>query len=153
MNKWPEGAPSDGDYSNYGGSIASFKVNDENWEKYNRILFYIYPDCEGTRNVHLNLYYKNDGKIKIPDEYHREGTHEINLINRQWNKCFIEISELPRDKMVEISFGVPAFGKDRTTGDSLQFDIDGIELQQIEDPEIVSGWKPAKNRIVYSTSG
>lgn len=141
------------DHAVYGSSQATYHVGGQNWEKYNRILFYIYPDCEGARNIHLNLYLQNDGKLKVPDEYGREGSHEINLINRQWNKCYLEITELPRDKVTKLIFGSTAFGRDRTTGKMLQFDIDGIELQQIENPEIVSGWMPAPGKIVFSTTG
>lgn len=141
------------DHAVYGYSQATFDVEGANWEKYNRIFFYIYPDCEGSRNVHLNLYLHNDGIQKIPDEYGREGAHEINLINRQWNKCYLEITELPRDRITRLTFGSTAFGRDRTTGETQEFYIDGIELQQIEHPEVVSGWLPEKERIVYSTSG
>ncbi|WP_426791712.1 glycoside hydrolase family 9 protein [Sphingobacterium sp. WOUb80] len=150
---WAPGAPTDGDYANYGGASAVFEVGGENWEKYNRIIFRIYPDCEGGRNLHLNLHYYNDGKQKIPDEYFREGTHEINLVNRTWNTCFLEIGDLPRDRITRIAFGVPGFGKDRVTGDSLNFYIDGIELQQVENPERMLGWEPAAGRIIYSSTG
>ena len=136
-----------------GTSLASFDVGAKNWEKYNRIHFYIFPDCEGARSIYLNLYLVNDGKIKVPDKFEREGTHEINLVNGKWNECFIEISELPRDKVTKLSFGIEVFGKERTMGDSLKFDIDAVELQVIENPEVVSGWQPAENRIIFSTSG
>ncbi len=141
------------DHVTYGSSQAVFSVGGANWEKYNRILFRIYPDCEGSRNVHLNLYLTNDGALKVPDEYGREGSHEINLINRQWNICYLEITEMPRDKVTQLIFGATAFGRDRTTGKEWKFDIGDIELQQIADPEIVSGWIPGKDRIVYSTTG
>ncbi len=136
-----------------GTSLASFDVGDKNWEKYNRIRFNIYPDCEGARSIYLNLYVENDGKIKVPDQYGREGYHEINLINGRWNECFVEMSELVRDKVTKISFAIEVFGKEQTMGDSLRFDIDAVELQVIENPEVVSGWKPAENRIIFSTSG
>ena len=135
-----------------GTSMASFDVGGKNWEKYNRIRFNIYPDCEGARSIYLNLYVENDGKIKVPDQYGREGYHEINLVNGQWNECFVEMSELARDKVTKISFAIEVFGKERTMGDSLKFDIDAVELQTIENPEVVSGWKPAENRIIFSTS-
>ncbi|WP_286882862.1 MULTISPECIES: glycoside hydrolase family 9 protein [unclassified Sphingobacterium] len=151
--EWAPGAPSDGDYANYGGASAMFEVGGENWEKYNRIFFRIYPDCEGGRNIHLNLHYYNNGKQKIPDEYYREGTHEINLVNREWNTCYLEIGDLPRDKITRIAFGVPGFGKDRTMGDSLNFYIEGVELQEVEQPEHMLGWQPVPNRIIYSSSG
>ncbi len=136
-----------------GTSMASFDVGGSDWGKYNRIKFYIYPDCEGARSIYLNLYVENDGKIKVPDKYGREGYHEINLINGQWNECFVEMTELARDKVTKLSFAIEVFGKERTMGDSLKFDIDAVELQQIENPEVVSGWRPAENRIIYSTTG
>ncbi len=136
-----------------GTSMATFEVGGKNWEKYNRIRLSIYPDCEGARSIYLNLYVENDGRIKVPDQYGREGYHEINLINGQWNECFVEMSELARDKVTKISFAIEVFGRERTMGDSLRFDIDAVELQTIENPEVVSGWKPAENRIIFSTSG
>jgi len=54
---------------------------------------------------------------------------------------------------MRISFSTSLKGKDRTTGDESIYYIDDIKLQQVEDPEIVSGWMPGKNRIVYSTTG
>jgi hypothetical protein len=136
-----------------GTCLATWQAGGANWEKYNRIRFYIYPDCEGARSVYLNLYVENDGKIKVPDTYGREGYHEINLINRQWNECFVEMTELPRDRVTALSFAIEVFGKERTMGDSLLFDVDAVELQTVENPETVSGWRPAENRIVYSTTG
>jgi hypothetical protein len=121
----------------------SLKWAVENWEKYNRIVFRIYPDCEGGRNIHLNLHYYNDGKQKIPDEYYREGTHEINLVNREWNTCYLEIGDLPRDKITRIAFGVPGFGKDRTTGDSLNFFIDGMSCKKSNSLNACSAGSPS----------
>jgi hypothetical protein len=136
-----------------GTSMASFDVGGESWERYNRIHLYVYPDCEGARTVYLNLYVENDGTIKVPDPYGREGYHEMNLINGQWNECFIEMTELPRDKVTKLSFAIEVFGKERTMGDLLQFDVSNVALQVVDRPEAVSGWKPAANRIIFSTSG
>ncbi|MBS1486779.1 MAG: glycoside hydrolase family 9 protein [Bacteroidetes bacterium] len=136
-----------------GTSMASYDIEGSNWEKYNRLHFYIYPNCEGARSIYLNLYIENSGKIKVPDKYEREGIHEINLINGQWNECFVEMTELPRDMVTKLSFAIEIFGKERTMGDSLKFDIDAVSLQTVENPETVSGWVPAQNRIIYSTSG
>jgi hypothetical protein len=136
-----------------GTSLASFDVGGKNWEKYNRIMVSIFPTCEGARSIYLNLLVENDGKIKVPDKYEREGYHEMNLINGQWNTCFVEMSELARDKVTKLSFAIEVFGRERTMGDSLKFDIDAVELQTIENPEVVSGWKPAENRIIFSTTG
>lgn len=123
----------------FGTSLASYNVGGANWEKHNRIRFYIYPNCEGARSIYLNLYVVNDGKIKVPDKYGREGYHEINLINGQWNECFVEMPELARDKVTELQFAIEVFGKERTMGDSLKFDIDAVTLETVENPEVVSG--------------
>jgi hypothetical protein len=56
-------------------------------------------------------------------------------------------------KVTKLSFAIEIFGKERTMGDSLKFDIDAVSLSKIENPEVVSGWMPAQNRIVYSTTG
>ncbi|RIJ46750.1 glycosyl hydrolase family 9 [Maribellus luteus] len=137
----------------FGTSLASFDVGGVNWGKYNRIKVYVYPECEGARSIYLNLYVENDGMVKVPDKYGREGYHEINLINGQWNECFVEMTELPRDKVTKLSFAIEVFGKERTMGDSLKFDIDAVALETVENPEVVSGWQPAPNRIIFSTTG
>ena len=101
---WIQGMPRvDDEYFGLGlgSSQAIIELGGVNWEKYNRLHFYIYPDCEGARTIYLNSYIQNDGVIKVPDEFGREGYHENNLKNRQWNECFLEITELSRDKVTD----------------------------------------------------
>jgi type 1 glutamine amidotransferase len=140
VGKRAQGPPSDPDYATYGNSRISFDTGGANWEKYNRIAFCIYPDCDGARVVNLNLGVQS-------------ASHLINLVNKQWNQCFLDLEGLPRDNVKEITFGCSIKGKDRTTGDSSVFYIDRIELQQIEGLDPVSGWHPGKNKIIYSASG
>ena len=63
------------------------------------------------------------------------------------------MAKLNRDKVTKFSFAFEVFGKERTMGDSLKFDIDAVALERIENPETVSGWKPAQDRIIHSTTG
>lgn len=147
------GSPGDSDYATYGNARVSYQVDGENWEEYNRISFYIYPDCDGARVVNMNLTFDNDYTINKPGYNRPSGSHLINLVNKQWNQCFLDIDEFQRDKVMRISFDTALKGRDRTTGDTATYYISNLELQQIEDPEIVSGWMPGKNRIVYSTTG
>lgn len=144
---------SNSDHAVYGYTTAVYPLSGSNWNKYNRISFRIYPDCEGPDELQLSLYLYNDGKLKIPDEYGREGSHEIHVRNHQWNDCFLEIAELPRDKMKQLAFGVTSFGRDRGMSANLCFKIKDIRLEQIENPEHVSGWIPSNLNICYSTSG
>jgi hypothetical protein len=150
--KWPAEAP-DGDYTPFCRQQALFRVGGENWEDYNRISLYIRPDCPGARTVGIALIFANDGELKIPDPYNREGHHELYLDNRRWNRCLLEIPELPRDKITMIGFESAAFGKDRSTGNFLRFDIGEIRLQHVEGAETARGWLPGEGRIAYSMSG
>lgn len=150
--KRAKGSPGDPDYATYGSHSVQIPVNEKNWEKYNRIEFYIYPDCDGTRVVNMNLTLINKASDK--EGYNRQsGSHLINLVNKQWNRCFLDIDEYQRDNIVRLEFSASNKGKDLTMGDQFIYRIENIELQAIENPEIVSGWIPGKDRIVYSGSG
>jgi Glycosyl hydrolase family 9./N-terminal ig-like domain of cellulase. len=147
------GSPSDPDYATYGGSRVTLNINGKNWEKYNRIFFSIYPDCDGARVVNMNLTFENDNAIPKQGFNKPSGSHLINLVNKQWNTCFLDIDEYQRDKVMRIAFGTALRGKDRTMGDSAIYYVKDIQLQQIENPEAVSGWIPGDDKIIYSTSG
>ena len=147
------GSASDPDYATYGNCSASLKVGVKNWEKYTRIVFHIFPDCEGARVVNVNFIIENHSSVTKPGYNRQRGDHLVNLQNRKWNTCFLDIDEYQRDSISQISFNASLKGKDITTGDSVIFYIDKIELQQVENPKKVSGWMPDENTIVYSTSG
>ena len=147
----PEGMPDWG--LGRGTSLASLELPGENWEESNRLHFFVYPSCAGARSIYLNLYLENDGAVKVPDPYGREGYHELNLRNEEWNECFLEITGLSRDRITKLSFAIEVFGREQTMGDTLCFDIDAVSLEKVADPEVVKGWIPGAERIVYSTSG
>lgn len=147
------GSSSDPDYATYGNSSITYHLNGANLEKYNRIVFSIYPDCDGARIVNMNLTFVNGDTPAKPGYNQPSGSHLINLINKEWNQCFLEINEYQRDKVMEINFSTALKGKDRTTGDSAIYYIDGLQLQTVKNPEKVSGWIPADGKIIYSTTG
>ena len=147
------GSPSDPDYATYGNSGITYHVNGQNWEKYNRIVFSIYPDCDGARVVNMNLTFTNVNSTTKEGYNHPSGSHLINLVNKTWNHCFLDIDEYQRDKVMSIRFDTALKGKDRTTGDSAIYYIDNIQLQQIKAPGKVSGWTPTEDAIIYSTTG
>lgn len=151
--KRAKGSASDSDYAVYGNAGIEFDAGGSDWEKYNRIAVCIYPDCEGARVVNINLTITNADTPHKEGYNKKSGSHLINLVNKQWNKCFLDIGEYRRDEVIKIGFGATLKGKDRTEGDSSVYYFDKIELQQIENPEIISGWMPLKNRIVYSSTG
>ena len=147
------GSPSDPDYATYGNARITYRVGGENWEKYNRIRFSIYPDCDGARIVNMNLTFDNDSSTPKAGYNPPSGSHLINLVNKTWNHCFLEIDEYQRDKVVSISFDTGLKGKDRTTGDSAIYYLADLRLQQIKEPEKVSGWTPAGHTVAYSGTG
>lgn len=151
--KRAKGSPSDPDYATYGNCAATLTVGGQNWEKYNRIVFQIYPDCDGARVINVDFYINNRAQATKAGFNRQDGDHLVHLENRKWNSCFLDLDEYQRDNIAQIGFSVSLKGKDQTTGDSVIYYIDQIELQQIENPEQVSGWQPGENKLVYSTSG
>lgn len=101
----------------------------------------------------MNLTFVNDNSTSEKGYNLPTGSHLINLENKTWNHCFLEIDEYQRNKVIEISFDTALKGKDRTTGDSAVYYIENIQLQQVKNPEKVSGWMPAEHTIAYSTTG
>jgi hypothetical protein len=147
------GSPSDPDYATYGNAGVTYHLDGANLEKYNRIVFSIYPDCDGARVVNMNLTFVNADTPAKKGYNQPTGSHLINLVNKEWNQCFLEIDEFQRDKVMKISFSTSLKGKDRTTGDSAIYYIDNLQLQTVKQPDKVSGWLPAEGKIVYSTTG
>jgi hypothetical protein len=147
------GSPDDPDYATYGTCRISKNAGGENWSGYNRICFDIYPDCEGAGVVNLDFFFENADTPAVPGTHRASASHLVNLTNRRWNHCYLDLDDLQRDKVLTVGFSCSIRGKDRTMGDKSVFYIDRMELQRVSDPEIVSGWMPGKDRIVYSTSG
>ncbi len=135
-----KGPADDPDYATYGSRSIAIDAK-TNWEKYNRLAFRIYPDCDGARVVNLNL---GLGGV---------ASHLVNLRNKQWNDCFLDIEGLDRTAIEKITFGASIKGRDRTTGEEMIYWIEGVELQQVEGLDPESGWIPAPEKIIYSTSG
>lgn len=147
------GSPSDPDYATYGNAGMTLELNGVNWEKYNRIVFNINPMCDGAHVVNINFIIENGDTPKKEGYNKQSGSHLINLTNKISNTCYLDLGEYQRDNIKRIAFNVTIKGKDRTSGDSFNYFFDNIELQQIEDPEIISGWLPGYNKVVYSTTG
>ncbi len=142
-----------GHYTNYGHFIASTPIARENWEGYNRITCRIRPECNGLHAPHITLRIANDGEVKIPDVYQREGFHVVNLRNRQWNDCVWEFPDLPRDAVIELGFSVGSYGTERFAENEMRFEIADICLEQAEEPDVSLGWQGNEGAICYSTTG
>ena len=150
---WPEAMSPDGDCSFYGTVHSKFCINAKNWEQYHCLTFWIKPECDGSRIVNVTLGVKNEGTIQVPDEYYREGSHVVNLINHQWNECIWEFGSMARDKITELEFSCRLSGRDTSTGENVCFHIKDVYLETVAEPEPDKGWNCKSKGIAYSTSG
>lgn len=150
---WPETMSPDGDCAFYGTVHATFPFDNENWEEYHRITFWVKPECPGMHVVNINVGICNDGEIKVPDEYYREGTHVVNLVNHEWNQCVWEFGSMARDCITELDFSCRLNGKDTTTGDYVRYEIKNVCLETCNESEPDTGWLCRPEEIAYSSTG
>lgn len=140
-------------YTGYGHFQAVISFKGENWEDYNRLTFRMKPEVHGVHAPYLGVHLKNDGKIKIPDQYNREGHHDINLNNHQWNACVWEFPDLPRDQITELSFSIFQAGNENGNHAVFLADICDIYLEKIKEPDVSLGWQGNRDTISFSTTG
>ena len=126
--------------------------DNEDWTGYNRLSMWIKPDVSGFPMLPLQIVLHNDGAVKIPDVYNREGTHYVTLDNGRWTHVVWEIEPLARDrvKMIEIGYWVNKMLA--SPGDRVSFDIAQVRLEKVE-PDHYAGWNVAPGRISFSHTG
>jgi hypothetical protein len=124
----------------------------EDWRPFNRIALWIRPDYRGVPVLPLQFVMHNDGAVKVPDRYDREGTHVITLQQNGWQLVTWEIEPLARDKVTRIEFGYFVNRMLARPDDQVAFEIGSIELQQI-DPDVHTGWTIGDGKLAFSHSG
>lgn len=155
---WPESevrandAPN-GHYATFGSYIASLALDDERLSRMNRLSFELYAECPGLHSPIVRVGFRNNGTVKIPDAYSREGFHAMNLKNHAWNRMSWEIESIAHDKIEEISFNMHRYGKEVSGGDDLCFRIRNIRFERVEEPDVVRGWVCMPETAVLSTTG
>ena len=130
-----------------------FSVPSEDWTSFSRLSFFVKPECNGGHSVHFRLHLVNEGRVRVPDPYYREGQHLVNLVNHEWNQVIWEFSALPRDLVTEFSITFDADGQDTSTGPEYRFIFDDFELQKVAAPQKEHGWEVDEGRISYSYAG
>lgn len=154
---WPDSevrshVASAGLYATFGSYEAKLDVRGLDMSHGNRIWFQIRPICPGLHSPIIRAAFVNNGKIKIPDAYSREGFNAINLKNNEWNTCAWEIDSIAHDNIEEVSFIIHRYGKEVSAGDELLYELRDIQFQQVE-PNVVHGWQCARETAVFSTTG
>jgi len=143
----------DGATAHHFKAALIFSFPGEDWQSFNRVVFRVKPDSDGSHAVHLRVHIKNEGKVAIPDPYWREGQHLANLVNHEWNTVCWEFASLPRDRITELRITMDADGQDTYTDEKFRYYFADFELQKVEMPEKEHGWACAEGRIAYSMSG
>jgi hypothetical protein len=141
-----------GAYATFGSFVARLDLRGLDMSRGNRVWFQIRPACPGLHSPIVRVGFVNNGKIKIPDAYSREGFNAINLKNFEWNFCAWEIDAMAHDCVEEISFEIHRYGKEVSGGNELCYELRDIQFQEVE-TDIVHGWQCARETAVFSTSG
>ncbi len=126
--------------------------DNEDWRGFNRISMWIKPDVAGFPMLPLQIVFHNDGAVKVPDVYYREGIHYVSLENGKWTNVVWEIEPLDRDKVTAIEIGYWVNKMLASPSDRVAFDIARVELQRVE-PDHYAGWNVAPGKIAFSHSG
>ena len=92
----------------WGRSGVRRHFDGEDWTKFNRLSFWIYPDLPGFYTTALGLRLYNDGVKKLPALFAQEGETSLVLHNHEWNHVVWEIGNVERDKITtfEMSYGM-----------------------------------------------
>ena len=118
----------------------------EDWSKFNRLSFWVYPDLPGFNTTALLVGLRNEGPERgWPGNW-------LMLRNQEWNHVVWEIPDLAREKVTGVFFTYWQQGNEPGATDTVQFDIDHLELQRV-DADYYEGWSVAPGRISFSHTG
>lgn len=142
-----------GKYATFGSYEAKLDVSMLNLSVGNRLHFMVKPDCDGLHSPVIRAAFINDGNVKIPDRYSREGFTCMNLVNHEWNDMTWEIDSIAHDKIIEVSFIIHRYGAEISTGETLNYQIKDIYFERIDEPTVKYGWQCQKNTAVFPSTG
>src|SRR4030095_9280414 len=94
----------------------------------------------------------NDGALKVPDAYNREGTHYVTLSNGSWQHVVWEIEPLARDRVTSIEIGYWVNKMLAAPAARWAVEMGRVELQRVE-PDHHTGWNVAPGKISFSHIG
>ncbi|MBP1045013.1 glycoside hydrolase family 9 protein [Enterococcus sp. BWM-S5] len=152
-DSWPEGASDDGDYVNFGEVGAHLAINREDWTNFTQIKLSVTAECTNVINPNIVITLENDGAIKIPDIYNREGTHVINLEGQEKHVYVLDISNLPREEVTGIRIFSGANGSYMNLAGQLSYTISDLYLEENRQNTSAKGWQAPNREIVYSHIG
>ena len=136
----------------WGSAGVRRQFDREDWRQFNRLSFWIYPDCPGFNVVALELRLYNEGIEKLPAAFGQEGETTEVLRNHEWNHVVWEIGNVARDKVTRFEISSLMSGNEPEAAAAVSYDFDHLELEKV-DPDYVEGWNVWPGRISYSHAG
>jgi len=136
----------------FGAASVRRNFAGEDFSDYNRISFWVYPEIEGFRTASIATFFYNEGTVKVPGPYGRNGRSHFIVKTNQWNHIVWEIAHLSRDKVTGISFAYLLQANEPGAGQTVCYDIDRLELQKVH-ADHFEGWNIAPGRIAFSHTG
>jgi hypothetical protein len=124
----------------------------EDWTGYNRLSIWMRADVAGVPTMPLGIVLHNDGAVKEPDRYDRDGNHWVTLAGDGWQQVVWEIDPLGRDRVSGIEIGYFLNKMLADSADRVAFEIGTIELQRVE-ADHHTGWDVAPGKIAFSNTG
>lgn len=152
-DSWDIGDPSDGDYVGFGKTKAYMEMNHEDWQSYDLLSFEIKSNCKNIINPNITIELKNDGEIKVPDKYEREGYHSVNLHDKELQTIKLNLNGFPRDSITELGFVIESNGTYSGTEGEINFEIANVFLEKSDSTDLIEGWRPKKDNIIFSHEG
>ena len=131
---------------------ATRPFSGEDWSKFNRLSFWVYPNLPGFHNISMQISLHNDGAYKVPAMWNREGFNTFELVNGKWNHIVWEIANLAHDKVTSLVIEYLNDGWEPQAERTVTFDLTHLELQRV-DADHFEGWDVASGRISFSGSG
>jgi len=124
----------------------------QDWREFNRLSLWCYLHPTVNTANSLSLQFLCLGATAGPAD--PVAIHYIgDLLPGQWNHLVWEISEYPRDAVVEFVLFQPLSGIPLAADDvALVYDFDQLQVEQVH-VETVSGWEVPGGRIAYSHIG
>ncbi|MEP6835649.1 MAG: glycoside hydrolase family 9 protein, partial [Gemmatimonas sp.] len=94
----------------------------------------------------------NNGAVKVPDRYEKDGTHFVTLAKNGWQQIVWEIEPFARDRITRFEIGYWVNRMLSAPDDHVAFEIGRLELQRV-DPDVHTGWNVGDGKIAFSNSG
>ena len=150
---YPADWPQDGDYTSFGMIGAKRIFANENWESFNQLKLVVTSNCKNIINPAITISFTNDGKIKVPDKYDREGHHVINLENKKTQEYRLNLSNLSRDAISKLEITFNANGSYMNLPAEWDIVVEQVFLETNQEKTNVKGWQLLENDLSYSHIG